>query len=314
MILITGANGFIGSVILAALEARGIQVRGAVRTFAKNTNVTVGDIGPNTNWLAALVAVDTVIHTAARVHVMNDDVLDPLVEFRRVNTEGTLSLAHQAVKTGVKRFIYLSSIKVNGEYSESGSSFSPDDGFIPNDPYGLSKYEAEQGLLALAEETGMAVVIIRPPLVYGPGVKGNFCSLMKWIDRGVPLPLGDINNQRSLVALDNLVSFIIHCIHHPKAVNEIFLISDGADVSTTDLLRKVAQAFDKTPRLIPVPVWLMNFAAKLIGKNYVADRLFDSLQIDSSKAGELLGWRPVITMDQQLKETVEAYLKDEKTV
>jgi nucleoside-diphosphate-sugar epimerase len=251
-----------------------------------------------------------VIHTAARVHIMDDSAADPLTEFRKVNTAGTLNLARQAADAGVKRFIFISSIKVNGEMTLVDQPFKPNDNYIPTDPYGLSKYEAEQGLLTIAKETGMEVVIIRPPLVYGPEVKANFSSMMKWINRGVPLPFGYINNQRSLVALDNLVDFIIHCIDHPKAVNEVFLISDGEDVSTSILLRKVAKAFGKKPKLIPVPVWLMTLAAKLIGKGDVATRLFGSLQVDSSKARELLGWKPVITMDEQLKKTAEAYLSN----
>ena len=195
--------------------------------------------------------------------------------------------------------------------------FKPDDEFIPTDPYGLSKYEAEQGLLALAKETGMEVVVIRPPLVYGPGVKANFASMINWLRRGVPLPLGAINNKRSFVALDNLVSFIALCTdptQSPKAANQVFLISDGEDVSTTQLLRRVADALGKEPYLLPVPVGLMNFAAKLIGKGEVANRLFGSLQVDSSKARDLLGWQPVITMAEQLHKTVAADLKNETTL
>ena len=219
-----------------------------------------------------------------------------------------LKLAIQTVEAGVKRFIFISSIKVNGEMTLQGHPFNSDDVFIPRDPYGLSKYEAEQGLLALARETNMEVVIIRPPLVYGPNVKANFSSMMKWVYKGIPLPLGAINNRRSFVALDNLVSFIIHCINHPEAASEIFLISDNEDVSTSELLRKVAKAFGQKSRLVPVPVWLMTISAQLIGKGDVANRLFGSLQVDSSKARDLLGWEPVITMDEQLKKTADAFL------
>jgi len=270
----------------------------------------VDGIDAETDWRGSMSDGDVVIHLAARVHIMNDDSTDPLSEFRKVNTEGTLNLARQASESGVKRFIYLSSIKVNGESTKAGESFSPDDEFISDDPYGLSKYEAEQDLLALAAETGMEVVIIRPPLVYGPGVKANFSSMMKWVNKGVPLPFGAVHNKRSLVALDNLVDFIIHCISHPKAANEVFLISDGYDVSTTELLQKVAKAFGKRAFLIPVPVSLMKFAARLLGKGDVSDRLFGSLQVDSSKVLELLGWKPVITMDDELKITAEAYLNE----
>jgi len=250
-----------------------------------------------------LKSVDVVIHTVARVHVMNDSGNDLLADFRKVNTDATLNLAKQALRAGVKRFIFISSVKVNGEMTECGEPFQPDNSFVPTNPYGLSKYEAEQGLLALAKETGIEVVIIRPPLVYGPGVRANFATMMCWVDKGVPLPFGAIHNQRSLVALDNLVSFIIYCTDHPKAANEVFLISDGKDVSTTELLQKVAKALGKKAWLIPVPVSWMTFIAKLMGKDDVVNRLFGSLQVDSSKARELLGWQPVITMDEQLKKS-----------
>ncbi|MCK4468514.1 MAG: GDP-mannose 4,6-dehydratase, partial [Desulfobacterales bacterium] len=197
--------------------------------------------------------------------------------------------------------------EVRGQEGEPKEFFSEKDVPEPQDPYAVSKWEAEQGLLAIAEETGLEVVIIRPPLVYGPGVKANFRSLMKWVQRGVPLPLGAVYNKRSFVALDNLVSFIIHCIDHPKAANEVFLISDGEDVSTTELLQKMARAFGKRSFLLPVPVGLMTFVAGLLGKRDVADRLFGSLQVDSSKARDLLGWEPVVSMDEALRKTAEAY-------
>jgi len=303
-ILITGATGFVGSRLLEHALQQGFPVRRALRRAVDDAvvgDLVVGDLTPDTNWREALRDIEVVVHLAARVHVMSDKVADPLVEFRKVNTDATLNLARQAAQSGVKRFIYLSSIKVNGEETEPGESFSPDDEFVSTDPYGLSKYEAEKGLLALAKNTNMEVVIIRPPLVYGPAVKANFASMINWVSRGVPLPFGAVRNQRSLVALDNLVSFIIHCLTHPKAANEVFLVSDGEDVSTTELLQQVAKAFGKKPFLIPVPVDLMKFAANILGKGDVANRLFGSLQVDSSKAKKLLGWKPVITMDEQLK-------------
>ncbi len=315
-VLVTGASGFVGSSLLGGLQGLNYELvatsRKPLHYTAGIREVLVNAIDAKTDWADALVGCDIVIHCAARVHIMNDDVSDSLSAFREVNAAGALELARQAADAGVKRFVFLSSIKVNGELTE-GEPFAPEDKFIPTDPYGLSKYEAEQGLLALAKETGMEVVIIRPPLVYGPGVRANFASMMKWVNKGVPLPLGAVHNQRSLVALDNLVSFIIHCIDHPKAANKVFLISDGEDVSTTELLKKVAKAFDKRAFLLPIPVSWMTFAAKLIGNADVASRLFGSLQVDSSKARELLGWEPVITMDEQLKKTAEAYL-NEKTV
>jgi len=310
-ILTTGATGFVGKVLLSELVAQNFSVSAAVRDDAAIIangvrKITVGDLTKVSDWQAALQSIDVVIHVAGRAHIMNDNVVDPLTAFREMNTEVTLLLAKQAAEMGVKRFVFVSSVKVNGEMAVLNHPFKPDDGFIPNDPYGLSKYEAEKGLLVLAKETGMDIVIIRPPLVYGAGVRANFASMMTWVNKNIPLPFGSIHNQRSLVALDNLVSFIIHCIDHPKAANEVFLISDGEDVSTTQLLKKVAKAFNKKALLIPVPVSVMTLAAKLIGKADVANRLFGSLQVDSSKARDLLGWKPVTTMDEQLKKIAEA--------
>lgn len=313
-ILVTGANGFVGSRLCCLLMGCDYAVRAALRhscphdDLAVQEPVVIGDIDSGTRWNAALHDVDCVVHLAARVHVMDETAVDPLLEFRRVNVDGTINLARQAVVAGVKRFIFISSIKVNGELTTPNHPFSPDDTFIPDDPYGLSKYEAEQGLMEIGEgrtekggrRQGMEVVIIRSPLVYGPGVKANFRLLMKWVKRGVPLPLGAVHNKRSFVALDNLVSFIVHCIDHPKAANEVFLISDGEDVSTTELLQKMARALGKWSFLLPVPVGLMTFVAGLIGKRAVADRLFGSLQVDSSKARDLLGWTPVVSMDESL--------------
>jgi len=255
----------------------------------------------------ALSGVDVVVHMAARVHIMHDDASDPLTEFRKINVEGTLNLAKRAAVAGVKRFVFISSVKVNGEKTTVGKPFSPDDVVTTHDPYGVSKWEAEQALFRLAASTGMEVVIIRPPLVYGPGVKANFRKMIQWVDKGVPLPLGAIDNQRSLVALDNLVDFIVLCTTHPRAAGELFLVSDGEDVSTTELLQKVAKALHKKARLFSMPSSLMRVTARFLGKQALADRLFESLQVDNSKACALLGWKPVVTMDEQLKETVEAY-------
>ena len=318
-IFITGATGFVGSSLIKELLTQNYHTSVAVRD---NTSVVpfgvtkfnVGNLTADIDWLSMLNGIDVIIHAAARVHIMDELVDDPLAEFRKVNVYATLNLAKQAAKAGAKRFIFISSVKVNGEMTSRNHSFKPDDNYIPIDPYGLSKYEAEQGLLALAKETGMEMVIIRPPLVYGPDVRANFVSMMKWISKKIPLPFGAIHNQRSLIALDNLVSFIIQCIEHPKAANEIFLISDGEDVSTTALLQKVSKALGGKSWLIPVPVRWMSFSAKLIGKEDVANRLFGSLQVDSSKARYLLGWKPVITMDEQLKKTADAYLENEKNL
>jgi nucleoside-diphosphate-sugar epimerase len=316
-ILLTGATGFLGKKLLSLLSTEDVITISRSRQksdICKPRTSYQLDINEKADYTEALMGVDVVIHCAGRAHIMNDDVGDPLLAFRRVNTYGTLNLAQQAADSGVKRFIFISSIKVNGESTALGVPFRPDDTHIPEDSYGLSKYEAEIGLRKIANKTGMEIVIIRPPLVYGPNVKANFTSMMKWLNKGVSLPFGAIYNKRSFVALDNVVSFIIHCIDHPKAAHEVFLISDGEDVSTTQLLQKVAKALGKKPSLIPLPVSWMTFAARLVGKGDVATRLFGSLQVDSSKARDLLGWHPVITMDTQLKKTADAYLENEKTL
>lgn len=313
-ILVTGATGFIGRSVIETLLNKRLHVLAAVRNEKNSLPEDVERLNYNILFsdgdiLGQVTPVDYVIHLAARVHIMGDNSNDPLMAFRQVNVGGAINLAKQAAERGVKRFIFISSAKANGEYTETGKPFVESDKFVPSDPYGLSKYEAEQGLLEIARDTGMQVVIIRPPLVYGPGVKANFATMMNIVNKGFPLPFGAIHNQRSLVALDNLVSFIVHCIEHPKAANEIFLVSDGEDISTTELLKKVARSLDRKPCLIPVPVGMMKFIAKLVGKEDVANRLLGSLQVDSSKARDLLGWKPVTTMDEQLKKTADAYLK-----
>ncbi len=312
MILLTGATGFVGSASITRLLQDKSSVRAAVRRdiyeLPKGVDlVKVGDLHPEIDWRDALNGVDAIVHLAARVHVMRDEATDPLAAFRRVNVSGTLNLARQAVLAGVRRFVFVSSVKVNGESTVLGKPFSPDDPPVPQDPYGISKYEAERDLLDLASESGMEVVIIRPPLVYGPGVKANFASMMSWLDRVVPLPLGAVHNQRSFVALDNLVDLIVTCLDHPSAANQTFLVSDGEDLSTTELLQRMGRALGKPARLIPVPVGVKLVAANLLGKGAVAQRLFGSLQVDSSKARDLLGWKPVMTVDEALQQTADAY-------
>lgn len=309
-VLVTGGTGFLGQALLQKLQVSGRRpliaaVRRNKTDFPAEVRVEwVNELGSTTDWTACLQGVGVVIHCAARAHVMEEETADPLLEYRRVNVQGTLALAGQAVKAGVRRFVYISSIKVNGEHTASNISFHVEDIPAPEDAYGISKLEAEQGLLALARNTGMEVVIIRPPLVYGPEVRGNFASMVRWVRKGMPLPLGAVHNKRSLVALENLVDFIALCAdteRSPGAANEVFLISDGEDVSTTELLRKVANAYNVAPRLLPIPVLWIQTAARLLGKRAVADRLLGSLVVDSTKARDLLGWKPVLSMDEQLK-------------
>jgi len=256
------------------------------------------------DWGKVLFGITTVVHLAARVHVMHDTEADPLMAFRVVNVEGTLNLTRQAAAAGVKRFVFISSVKVNGELTQSGRAFTEADSPDPQDAYGLSKHEAEQGLRQLAVDTGMEVVIIRPPLVYGPGVKANFAALMRAVQRGWPLPLGAVPNQRSLVALSNLVDFIVTCIAHPQAANQTFLVSDGQDLSTTELVRGMARAAGVPARLLPVPVWALQAGATLLGKGDAVQRLCGNLQVDISKARQLLGWVPPISIDEGLRRVV----------
>ena len=308
-ILVTGATGFIGQSIVNRLTIHPkFRPRAAVRRINHHLPATVevalvGSLTSDTDWSAALQDTEVVVHTAGRAHVMDDAVGNSLMEFRQVNVEGTLRLARQAAKTRVKRFIFLSSIKVNGEETPLGKAFRAEDKAAPVDPYGISKMEAEQGLHQLARETGLEMVIIRPPLVYGPGVKANFLSMMHWLDRGIPLPLGAIHNKRSLVALDNLVDLVATCIHHPAAANQTFLAGDGEDLSTTELLQHMGKALGKPSRLIPIPAKLLEAGAILLGKKAVARRLCRSLQVNISKTRKLLNWTPPLSVDEGLQKT-----------
>jgi len=314
-VLVTGANGFVGSAVLHRLSDEGYSVCGSVRSgnstkLPEGGFVIVGDLDAETNWTAALVGKNAVIHTAARVHVMQDSATDPMVDFRKVNVVGTLNLATQAVAAGVSRFIFISTIKINGEETVPGQAFRVLGKPYPTDSYAISKFEAEEGLREISVETGMEVVIIRPPLVYGPGVKANFKTMMRWIDSGVPLPLGAIHNQRSFVALDNLVDLIVTCIDHPAAANQTLLAGDGEDLSTTELLQRIGKALGKPARLIPFPVKILTFVASLLGKKDVAQRLCGSLQVDISKARELLGWEPPVSVEEGLRKVAEDFMKN----
>jgi nucleoside-diphosphate-sugar epimerase len=314
MYLVTGGTGFVGNALLLALARTGQPTVAAIRRpLSDSSNLSgfkcavVGEITSETDWRRALEHVSVVIHCAARVHVMHDHSSDPLEGYRQVNLRGTLNLARQAAANGVRRFVFVSSIKVNGENTQAGYPFFADDSPAPSDAYAMSKLEAELGLRELSDLTGMEVVIVRPPLVYGPGVKANFASMMRWLARGVPLPLGRIYNARSLVALDNLVDLLVKCARHPAAAGQILLVSDGEDISTTELLHRTARAMGMRANLLPVPTSWLEFGAAMIGKRAAAQRLCGSLQVDIEKTRRLLGWAPPLTLDQGLKRAVEGF-------
>ncbi|MGL1834085.1 UDP-glucose 4-epimerase family protein, partial [Rhodocyclaceae bacterium SMB388] len=316
MMLVTGASGFVGRALCHQLQERG-ALRIAVRSrnspeWPKGFDVVEATLDPSHDWRPALDSITTVIHCAARVHVMNDDTANPLAEFRRLNVDSTLRLATQASAAGVRRFVFISSIKVNGEGTSPGRSFTSEQAPAPLDPYAVSKWEAECKLRTLAAETEMEIVIIRPVLVYGPGVKANFLNMMRCLHKGIPLPLGAIHNKRSLVALDNLVDLIVTCIDHPQAANQTFLVSDGEDLSTTELLRRMSQALGKRPRLLPVPAWLLETAAKVLGKQSIAQKLCGSLQVDIEHTRERLGWTPPVSVDAALEKTARHFLAQQK--
>lgn len=315
-VVLTGGTGFVGSATMrriAAMDAIALRVcarhPASLLSLPGIEAMQVAAMTAHTDWGAAVEKAEVVIHAAARAHIMNDQSEDSLGEFRTVNVEGTMNLAREAACAGVKRFIFLSSIKVNGESTSLGKPYTAGDNPAPVDSYGFSKMEAEQGLRALSAETGMEVVLIRPVLVYGPGVKANFRSMMEWLAKGVPLPFGAIHNRRSLVALDNLVDLIVTCIDHPAAANQTFLVSDGEDLSTTDLLRWMGEALGKPARLVPVPAWVLNAGAAMLGKRAVARRLCGSLQVDIGKTRELLDWAPPVSVYEALRETARAFLK-----
>lgn len=319
-VLVTGANGFVGQSLSLHLAGMQHHVTAQSRQ-AVSTTASLSNHEHSAQYLCRLYAdldhifdqkecsegFDAVVHCAARVHQVRETAADPMAAYRSVNTQATLKLARDAAQAGIKRFVFLSSVKVNGSYTQRNQAYSAGQA-APDDPYGISKREAELGLWRIAQETGLEVVIIRPPLVYGPGVKANFLSMMRVLQRGLPLPLGAIQNQRSLIALPNLVSLIETCLTHPAAAGQTFMASDQRDVSTTELLQMLGHALGKPARLIPVPQALLEGGLKLIGKAGVAQRLCGSLTVDAAPATQLLGWKPVITMEQGLKATAEHFL------
>lgn len=329
-ILVTGANGFVGRMLCDTLLDHGYIVRGAVRRNdviinPKISSVTVGDINGQTDWSSALAGVDVVIHLAARAHVMHETALDPLDSFRSTNVFGTQQLARSAAAHGVKRLIFVSSIKVNGEctfpvvasalekippspplekWGTLMPIFSEKDEANPQDPYGVSKWEAEQALHRVAQVTGLEIVIVRPPLVYGAGVKGNFAQMLRVLAKGIPLPLASVNNLRSLVYIGNFVDALMKCATHPAAAGQTYLVSDGEDISTPELLRQLGAAMGHPARLLPCPPILLKLAGRLLGRSDQIERLLGSLQVDSSKIRSELGWQPPFSLQEGLRLTV----------
>ncbi|MEO5797740.1 MAG: SDR family oxidoreductase [Rhodoferax sp.] len=313
-VLVTGATGFVGRALLAHLQTLPqFDVRAAMRSSAvdrlppASQYVPVGDLDANTDWHAALAGVDAVVHLAARVHVMHEQAQDPLQAFRKVNVEGSVRLAQMAVQAGVQRLVFISSIKVNGESTPAHQPFSETSACAPQDGYSISKLETEQALQGVARSSGLALTILRPPLVYGLGVGANFASLARAVARGTPLPLGRIANQRSLLAVENLVDLITTCLTHPAAAHQTLVVSDGEDLSTTALVQRIARAMDRPAHLLPAPVWMLMGAATLLGQRAAAQRLCGNLQIDSSKARTLLDWNPPVTVDEGLRRALVGY-------
>jgi UDP-glucose 4-epimerase len=309
-ILVTGATGLIGGALVESLDGSVNVISRSKGEEKAGFNYFYVDLSSDADYRAALLDVDIVIHCAARAHVMNDELADPLLAYRSVNVEGTLNLARQASVSGVKRFVFISSAKVNGEKTTGVSSFNELDTCFPEDSYAISKIEAEHGLLELSKETNMDVVIIRPPLVYGPGVKANFLSLMKLAGSNLPLPFSSLHEKRSLIYLGNLVDFIKLCMHHPSAANQVFLVSDRSDLSLAELLRIMRNSMGKTSMLFPIPKFIFNAIGVLSGRKELVSRLTEPLQVDANKSYEVLQWQPPHTVKEGIQITVDFFLKE----
>ena len=314
-VLVTGASGFVGWHLCRTLLERGVNVRAGVRSLEKASRwllpqcelACIQHIDGDTQWSEVLRGVDAVVHLAARVHVMQDKSADPLAEFRAVNTEGTRRLAQMAAEAGVAKFIYVSTIKVNGESTSKGHPFTINDAPHPHDPYAKSKWEAEQALHSIAGSSDLETIVLRPPLIYGPGVGANFLTLMRLVDRGLPLPLGAVDNRRSLLYVGNLVDAVIACLESSQAKGQTFLLADGEAVSAPALIRSMATHLGRTARLPPVPVPLLRWAGNLFGKRGVIERLVGSLEADAQPVRSILGWAPRYSMDQAMGATVAWY-------
>ncbi len=312
-VFVTGANGFVGQPLCRLLNERGHQVRAAVRSPDKlgsliGEGVVIGELGAQTVW--PLADIDAIVHLAARVHVMVDHAANPLAEFRAVNSAATERLARQAAAAGVKRLVYVSTIKVNGESTPKERGFSEADPPAPGDPYGVSKLEAEQALRRVSAETGLEVVIVRPPLIYGPAVRGNFLTMLNWVARGVLLPFGSADNRRSLVGVDNLADLLERCLSHPAAAGETFLASDDEVVSTPELLRQLGGALGRQVRLLSVPESLLRLALRPLRREAMVDRLFGSLVVDNDHAKQTLRWQPMMSLQTGLARTAQWYLHE----
>jgi len=316
-VLVTGATGFVGRHLCDSLFSSGYVVTGATRTLQsgltpRNYEVRItGDIGAPIDWVPVLRDVDYVVHLAARVHVMSEVAKNPLTEFRRVNSVGSAKLAESAAATGVKRLIYVSTIKVHGEKT-MGRPFCFADRVAPGDPYAISKLEAEQALSGIAEDKGLEIVILRPPLIYGPGVGGNFLRVLSLVSSGIPLPLGMIRNARSMLAVTNLCDVVQLCLEHPDAVGRTFLVSDGVDISTPGLFRMIGNAMDKPARLLPAPEKLLRLGGKIFRRSNEVARLCDSLQVDIENTKDVLNWSPRTTLQDGIRSVVDWYLEKER--